>query len=257
MAKSSSVVAGMSETTRRAGAEPRPCRPHRPRRWSCRAPARAAARRRGRAGAASNETQAGNSRSGNRNPPVPRGGGRAMSDGESSRRHATDPPPRVSWWRERRGLLASGLRSPSRLPSGVVSEEPASWSGARYSGGAAPVLHRLPSIPIRVASIVLRGSSRTGRARGRKSALELRLEPRALRSVALPLLGRRLRLAARVARVERGDGVEQLGRRAASRAVTAAGAAPDHAAPPPQHESHDADERGQHPSVTRPLPRQA
>jgi hypothetical protein len=33
---------------------------------------------------------------------------------------ATDPPPRVSWWHERRGLLASGLHSPSQFPSGVV-----------------------------------------------------------------------------------------------------------------------------------------
>jgi hypothetical protein len=35
--------------------------------------------------------------------------------------HATNPPPRASWWHERGGLLASGLHSPSRFPSGIVS----------------------------------------------------------------------------------------------------------------------------------------
>jgi hypothetical protein len=41
-------------------------------------------------------------------------------------------------WRERRGLLASGPRSPSRFPSGVVSEVrccPLQWRGR---AGVAP-----------------------------------------------------------------------------------------------------------------------
>ena len=38
-------------------------------------------------------------------------------------------PRGCSWWRERRGLLASDLRPPSRFPSGVVSEVTAPKSG--------------------------------------------------------------------------------------------------------------------------------
>ena len=38
--------------------------------------------------------------------------------------HATNPPPRALRWHERRGLLASGLHSPSRFPSGLLSGEP-------------------------------------------------------------------------------------------------------------------------------------
>jgi hypothetical protein len=56
------------------------------------------------------------------------------------------PPPRVAWWRECGGLLASGPRSPSRFPSGALER---GWY-ARYSGGAAPELHRLPRISARV-----------------------------------------------------------------------------------------------------------
>ncbi len=61
-------------------------------------------------------------------------------------RIATVPSPRGLVWRERRGLLASGPRSPSRFPSGFVS----GVGSARYSGGAAPDLHRLPKISVRV-----------------------------------------------------------------------------------------------------------
>ena len=71
------------------------------------------------------------------------------SDGVGPFRHATDPPPRafhggtngeVSW-----------LRDSTRLPGfpvAVLSGDPGRLRpGARYSGGAAPGLHRLPSKP--------------------------------------------------------------------------------------------------------------
>ena len=61
------------------------------------------------------------------------------------------PPPRVAWWRECGGLLASGPRSPSRFPSGGAER----GDHARYSGGAAPDLHRLPRICVRVGSILM------------------------------------------------------------------------------------------------------
>src|ERR687893_2168000 len=48
--------------------------------------------------------------------------GESESQGAVGR--ATNPPPRASWWHEQRGLLASGLHSPSRFPSGVLSGEP-------------------------------------------------------------------------------------------------------------------------------------
>src|SRR4051812_18872113 len=47
--------------------------------------------------------------------------GWAVNDGRSPIGHATDPPPRVFAVARRRGLLASGLHSPSRFPSGVLS----------------------------------------------------------------------------------------------------------------------------------------
>src|SRR4051812_27906253 len=66
--------------------------------------------------------------------------GRAVSDGAGSSGHATNPPPRVSWWHERRGLLASGLHSPSRFPSGsrveglaIVARLPVTVAGPRRS----------------------------------------------------------------------------------------------------------------------------
>ena len=97
-----------------------------------------------------------NQDAGNGNRPSP---GSKTGGARRQLTRSTTPPtlPRgYCWWRERRGLLASGLRSPSRLPSGVVSEEFGLLRGrARYSGGAAPVLHRFPSVPVRVVRLCL------------------------------------------------------------------------------------------------------
>jgi hypothetical protein len=71
-----------------------------------------------------------------------------MNESRRAAGHATNPPPRASWWHERRGLLASG--TPLAFPVSQWRCEWRAWPewpGARYSGGAAPVLHRLPSAP--------------------------------------------------------------------------------------------------------------
>jgi hypothetical protein len=69
---------------------------------------------------------------------------------------ATDPPPRVVGGTNGE---VSWLRDFTRLPGfpvAVLSEEPGQpWPGTRYSGGAAPGFHRLPSSPIRVSSVFL------------------------------------------------------------------------------------------------------
>ena len=97
--------------------------------------------------------------------------------------------PVAQWRRERSGAPVEG--------------------GARYSGGAAPVLHRLPSVPVRVLQLFNAGQVYRVGDPVRKSGLECRLEARALRLVGRHSLGRRLGLAPEVARVERRDGVEQ------------------------------------------------
>ena len=177
MAKSSSVVAGMSETMRRAAARrPRPCRPHRPR-------CRRAGRRRadGAAGgeprAAAPASAANRTRVPEMETARPRGRGRAVRDGElaPSTRHQPSPEG-IAWWRERRGLLASGLRSPSRLPSGVVSEESASerpcplqWRGR---AGIAPASERPHSRTSIVSSrLKCTGPARAPQERARARAL--------------------------------------------------------------------------------------
>ena len=152
MAKSSSVVAGMSETTRRAaGRGRRPCRPRR-RRCGCRPPVTAGGRQAGcQRSSATQQRRRIEPGCRKWKPPISRGRRQAVRDGNERGRQRHQPSPEgIAWWRERRGLLASGLRSPSRFPSGVVSEESASEGRARYSGGAAPVLHRFPSVPVRV-----------------------------------------------------------------------------------------------------------
>ena len=107
-----------------------------------------------------------------------------MSDGRAIG-HATNPPPRASWWHERRGLLASGLHSPSRFPSGVEWRAWPRGPGTRYSGGAAPVLHRLPSIPVRVRLFCSASlpAQTPGRKRGRE---RMAYQPPPTRATASP-----------------------------------------------------------------------
>ena len=110
----------------------------------------------------------------------------AGETGEQRRRgadeRATYPPPRVC-------MVARTERSPGFGPS--LAFPVSQWrrersassprgSRARYSGGAAPVLHRLPSVPIRVFQLFnVRKAYRPCPA-ARKSALERVLEPRAV-----------------------------------------------------------------------------
>jgi hypothetical protein len=78
-----------------------------------------------------------------------------MNDGGKTSRHATDPPPRVSM--VARTERSPGFGTPLAFP---VSQWRREWraglaeTSSRYSGGAAPVLHRLPSSPVRVPSVV-------------------------------------------------------------------------------------------------------
>src|SRR3954467_12596656 len=88
-------------------------------------------------------------------------------------------------WHERRGLLAPGLHSPSRFPSGDEWSAGPQGPASRYSGGAAPGLHRLPSSPVRVR---LYGSASLpaqtpGRKRGRA---RMAYQPPARRETASP-----------------------------------------------------------------------
>ena len=57
-----------------------------------------------------------------------------------------------------RTARSPGFGTPLAFPVSQWLSEWRSWPqgpGARYSGGAAPDLHRLPSIPVRVSSVVL------------------------------------------------------------------------------------------------------
>jgi hypothetical protein len=125
--------------------------------------------------------------------------------------HATNPPPRASWWHERRGLLASGLHSPSRFPSGVLSGGPGrSGPGTRYSGGAAPDFHRLPSNPRSCVISFSAAASLSVRPSARKRALEQPFQASPLFGVETPFLGRRLSFTSEIPRVKRSDGFEEV-----------------------------------------------
>lgn len=133
--------------------------------------------------------------------------------GGERRENSVGTPPTLPrglvWWHERRGLLASGLHSPSRLPSGVLS-------GAPGLKGQAPVTVAGPRrycTGFRVAPFVLvqlyrRASLRIPPAR-RKGGFEFRFQPSALCLVDLPLLVRRFLLPSQVAGVEDRDGGDQ------------------------------------------------
>ena len=110
----------------------------------------------------------------------------------TAKERSTTPPtlPRgYSWWRERRGLLASGLRSPSRFQwrrerrIGPLERPcPSQWRGR---AGIAPASER----PRSRTSIVSAAQVYWGPPARRKSALQLGLEARALRRVPAPLVG--------------------------------------------------------------------
>ena len=78
----------------------------------------------------------------------------AVSDGARPSGHATDPPPRA--FMVARTERSPGFGTPLAFPVSQWRSEWRAWPtgpGTRYSGGAAPVLHRLPSSPVRVASV--------------------------------------------------------------------------------------------------------
>src|SRR5215210_3554826 len=80
--------------------------------------------------------------------------GRAVSDGSKSSGHATNPPPRV--FMVARTERSPGFGTPLAFPVSqwLESGGPGDCRQVtRYSGGAAPVLHRLPSSPVRVVSV--------------------------------------------------------------------------------------------------------
>ena len=178
MAKSSSVVAGIRETMRRAGAahgdgiagivHDADAR--------CRRPACRQDGDRGEQPAEAVGEVAVERRSvGNRNRPSPEVGGWAMSDGRGPSSAPPTLPRGCSWWRERRGLLASGLRSPSRFPSGVVSEVPAVGAVPVTVAGPRRIFTGFRASPFACFNCSAAGQS-IGCAPGRKSRLELRLE---------------------------------------------------------------------------------
>ena len=137
-----------------------------------------------------------------------------MRDGCERVDDATDPPPRVL-------LVARTERSPGFGPS--LAFPVAQWRRERRVGliEAVPVTvagpHRcytgFRASPFAYFSCVARSRLR-GRPPGRKYVRQLCSEPRSVRHVAGPHVGRDLRLTARVLGVERRECVEQPLRRA-------------------------------------------
>jgi hypothetical protein len=124
--------------------------------------------------------------------------------------HATNPPPRVS-------AVARTERSPGFGPPPAFPVSQWLWSGepgrsgqvARYSGGAAPAFHRLPSSPVRVTSICSAAASLGNPPSRRKGCLQLLFQLGPLGLVGAPFGRRRLGLAIEELRVEHGDSVQQ------------------------------------------------
>ena len=134
-----------------------------------------------------------------------------MSESRKAAGHATNPPPRASWWHERRGLLASG--TPLAFPVSQWRSEwrawpvrarcPLQWRGR---AGLAPASEYPRSCVFSCSA----AASLWASASRRKGRLELGLQACAFSLVAMPLLGGGFRLPSKVARVERGDGVQEL-----------------------------------------------
>jgi hypothetical protein len=135
-----------------------------------------------------------------------------MSESRRAAGHATNPPPRASWWHERRGLLASG--TPLAFPVSQWRSEwrawpvrarcPLQWRGR---AGLAPASEYPRSC---VFSCCSAAASLRATASRRKGRLELSLQASAFSLVLIPFLGGRFRLASQVARIERGEGVKEL-----------------------------------------------
>ena len=82
--------------------------------------------------------------------------------------------------------------------------------GTRYSGGAAPDLHRLPSIPVRVVSVFSSAASLSVRASHRKRRLESRFEAGALGLIRGPFVSRSFAFPSQVFGIQRRNRVEEL-----------------------------------------------
>jgi hypothetical protein len=151
MAKSSSVVVGSSEATRRAGASRRRV-----------SPASSTATMRTRVPPAGRQASAIPRRSALKWLAHPRGSedGRARAD--AGPESPPFPPPRAC-------VVARAGRSPGfglSLAFPVAQWRMERGTYARYSGGAAPELHRLPSVTARVFRLVsgdILGSERASR----------------------------------------------------------------------------------------------
>src|SRR5262245_33336562 len=191
MAKTSSVVAGLSETTRLAGWARRVVSPASS--TTTRAPLGCAGRdpqavRRARSRLVSVHQR-------NRPSPTP---GRWAIKSLLEASVATGPSPEGVGGGTSREV--SWLRASARLPGFPVARE--RRNGARYSGGAAPVSHRLPSIPTRVESIVTTEAKLGGRTGTRKLFAQCLFETSPLGLILLPFLRRDRSLFAGIARIE-------------------------------------------------------
>ena len=90
-----------------------------------------------------------------------------------------------------RTARSPGFGTPLAFPVSQWRSEWRAWPrgpGTRYSGGAAPDLHRLPSIPVRVVFSCSAGASLLIWRSSRKGRLELGLESASLRLVRTPIL---------------------------------------------------------------------
>src|SRR3990172_7343501 len=106
-------------------------------------------------------------------------------------------------WHERGGLLAWGSRPPSRLPSGMVS----GGCSAPHSGGAAPALHRLPSV-----RVVMSPANLGAAGEPRKSPPQCSLEPGPLGLIPGLLFGGEGPGGVEIPLIEPGNGVSQCDR---------------------------------------------
>src|SRR3712207_4421616 len=83
---------------------------------------------------------------------------RRMGESESRSGYRARHQPSPEGFMVARTERSPGFGPPLAFPVSQWRCEWRTWPlgpGARYSGGAAPDLHRLPSIPVRVSSVVL------------------------------------------------------------------------------------------------------
>src|SRR5689334_11886921 len=132
--------------------------------------------------------------------------------GDERRSGTADTPPTLPrgllWWHERRGLLASGLHSPSRFPSGFVSGAPGYSQAPVTVAGPRRICTGFRVAPFVLVRLSCSASLWTPPA-SRKGCFQLCFQLGAAHLIRLPLFLADLLLSAEIARVELSDGGHQ------------------------------------------------